>query len=742
MGEKKRKGSLGATDLPLKKSKKSKSTDATKDPVEPKPVSTTEPTAAFEVESRPSNDASTKKSRKRAADFMNEEEETTKTAAPLSTGEVVEEPTSKKSKKSKKNKKSKQDELLTADGVNGVVEHPGDEDLETATAQKPVTTSMQAEAERTVDQELEEDFRAVASEDEAGYVDEVPADDNAAALLAGFDSDSEDEQQDAGLDLTTTPALPQSKKVRKKLDKLKAEGKDDGPGAVYVGRVPHGFYEKQMREYFSQFGDITRLRLSRNKRTGASKHYAFIEFSSNEVAKIVAETMDNYLLFGHILKCKYAPPESLHPDVWVGANKKYRKIPHEKLEGERLAAPKPADKWQKKVDKEQRRREEKAKKLKAIGLDMPESTLTRPEDVVQEKLITAEEPKLVEDQEPAPAALTEATTEGTEKESKKDKKAKKDKKDKKKKIDGDEDKEMQDQSAENVAASEPATADSIEAAGAEASKGAKAAKSAKEPQLSKKERKALKKAETMPDSDLAKDERKALKNAQKKLARFDPKESNELTTAAEQPVEVEAVVAEVKAPVVNGVDTAEEAKSPKTDSKAAKKLAKKAAKAKKDVTETVKVAETEEKPVQAAASAESPEPAQTAEPAALGTDADFVSFGEYNDEQEAGASESDSGDATRATLSNASRGPKGKKYKEKKEKKERKNLVKARGPKSKLVPIQPKPDTTVPGKLPGVPLLGKGKYDKATRQAHKELKNKVLKNKKGPRGSAAGGPGA
>lgn len=60
-----------------------------------------------------------------------------------------------------------------------------------------------------------------------------------------------------------------------------------------------------MQGYFSQFGDVKQLRLSRNKKTGASKHYAYIEFESEDVAKIVAETMDNYLLFGKLLQCKY-----------------------------------------------------------------------------------------------------------------------------------------------------------------------------------------------------------------------------------------------------------------------------------------------------------------------------------------------------------------------------------------------------------------------------------------------------
>lgn len=38
------------------------------------------------------------------------------------------------------------------------------------------------------------------------------------------------------------------------------------PGAIYLGHIPHGFYEKEMRGYFSQFGKVTRLRLFRSKK--------------------------------------------------------------------------------------------------------------------------------------------------------------------------------------------------------------------------------------------------------------------------------------------------------------------------------------------------------------------------------------------------------------------------------------------------------------------------------------------
>ncbi|KAK2490217.1 hypothetical protein MC885_010396, partial [Smutsia gigantea] len=82
------------------------------------------------------------------------------------------------------------------------------------------------------------------------------------------------------------------------------------PGVIYVGHIPPALYETQIRTYFSQFGTVTRFRLSRSKRTGNSKGYGFVEFESEDVAKIVGETMNNYL-FGerqsvisyHLKKC-------------------------------------------------------------------------------------------------------------------------------------------------------------------------------------------------------------------------------------------------------------------------------------------------------------------------------------------------------------------------------------------------------------------------------------------------------
>ena len=41
--------------------------------------------------------------------------------------------------------------------------------------------------------------------------------------------------------------------------------------------------------------------------------------------------MDNYLLMGHIMTCKVIPKDKVHPELWVGANRKWRVVPTYRL---------------------------------------------------------------------------------------------------------------------------------------------------------------------------------------------------------------------------------------------------------------------------------------------------------------------------------------------------------------------------------------------------------------------------
>lgn len=115
-----------------------------------------------------------------------------------------------------------------------------------------------------------------------------------------------------------------------------SEDKSDHTGGViYLGHIPHGFYEREMRAYFSQFGAVTCLRLSRSRRTARSRGYAFIQFASADVAHAAAEAMDGYLMHGRSLVARMVPPERLHEHTFRGANRQFKKVPWAALERSR-----------------------------------------------------------------------------------------------------------------------------------------------------------------------------------------------------------------------------------------------------------------------------------------------------------------------------------------------------------------------------------------------------------------------
>jgi nucleolar protein 15 len=235
-------------------------------------------------------------------------------------------------------------------------------------AKKKAEAKTEAKQTENKDEEVDED-----SEDEI--------DDQTEALLKGFESDRDEEfdkVEEGFNDGDKIPPITDNKDLSKKRQaKLKKAADFPGqgkPGVVFVSRIPHGFYENEMRAYFGQFGTILKLRLSRNPKTGRSRHYAFIQFENSGVADIVAKTMDNYLMFGHLLKVKFIPEERVPIDVWNGANKRFKKIPWNKMKGRELEQGKSEKVWEERIEREKERRDKKAKKLKAIGyeFDSPE----------------------------------------------------------------------------------------------------------------------------------------------------------------------------------------------------------------------------------------------------------------------------------------------------------------------------------------------------------------------------------
>ncbi|CAH0380671.1 unnamed protein product [Bemisia tabaci] len=75
-------------------------------------------------------------------------------------------------------------------------------------------------------------------------------------------------------------------------------------GLCYISHIPHGFFEEEIKLYFSQFGKVTHVYIPKN-REGKMKGYGYVEFEVDKVAQIAAESMNNYLMFKRLLKVKY-----------------------------------------------------------------------------------------------------------------------------------------------------------------------------------------------------------------------------------------------------------------------------------------------------------------------------------------------------------------------------------------------------------------------------------------------------
>ena len=161
-------------------------------------------------------------------------------------------------------------------------------------------------------------------------------------------SDSSDDEAAAP---AQKQAAPQQPKATRKQQKPKTEESR----TIYLGHIPHGFYEKEMEGFFSQFGVVTNLRLSRSKRTGASKGYAFIEFGDAETAVIAAKTMDKYLMHGKQLVAHVVPPETANrPKLFKGADKPFLPRKGGKEQRERSDGPNPASLKKREQKKRQR----------------------------------------------------------------------------------------------------------------------------------------------------------------------------------------------------------------------------------------------------------------------------------------------------------------------------------------------------------------------------------------------------
>eukprot|EP01083_Nonionella_stella_P008783 25384_1 len=201
------------------------------------------------------------------------------------------------------------------------------------------------------------------------------------AALDGPEWESSDEEMEVAktTNIVTKSDKPKSKKAKAKQAKVEAESQ--ASKVIYLGHIPPAFEETQILAFLSQFGKITNVKLSRSKRTGNPRGYAFVEFADEEVAAIVADTMSGYFLMGERrLVCHIMPKDKIHPELFLGAERAlaksqagltssdYLKKLHDGVR-EKHNAPKSEEALAKITKRLLRREKKKREQLKKLGID-------------------------------------------------------------------------------------------------------------------------------------------------------------------------------------------------------------------------------------------------------------------------------------------------------------------------------------------------------------------------------------
>lgn len=78
---------------------------------------------------------------------------------------------------------------------------------------------------------------------------------------------------------------------------------------LYVGNLPYGVTDDQLRELVSKAGTVTSATVITDSYSGRSKGFGFVEMSTDEEAQKAIELFNGYSMDGRTLKVNEARPK-------------------------------------------------------------------------------------------------------------------------------------------------------------------------------------------------------------------------------------------------------------------------------------------------------------------------------------------------------------------------------------------------------------------------------------------------
>ena len=75
---------------------------------------------------------------------------------------------------------------------------------------------------------------------------------------------------------------------------------------LFIGGINFNTTEDMLKECFSKYGEVTQLRLIRDRETGKSRGFAFVTFSDVECADKARQGLDGSIFDGRLVGVKDA----------------------------------------------------------------------------------------------------------------------------------------------------------------------------------------------------------------------------------------------------------------------------------------------------------------------------------------------------------------------------------------------------------------------------------------------------
>ena len=78
---------------------------------------------------------------------------------------------------------------------------------------------------------------------------------------------------------------------------------------IYVGNLAYATTEEDLRSIFSAFGDVSKVSIIKDKETGRSKGFGFVEYATEAEAAAAADKLNNTELDGRTIFVDIARPK-------------------------------------------------------------------------------------------------------------------------------------------------------------------------------------------------------------------------------------------------------------------------------------------------------------------------------------------------------------------------------------------------------------------------------------------------